>query len=132
MAFNFANVAEWEVKVAPVFAALRSSQSTGVNIRRRWRKNRDNGFSILVLPLERGAEEKNATTNTQKRCIHHPTMQPYPGGLVSRLRFHLSLSLSLRNPSIYFLPLLFRATVKEGSKFARARYFQRIQNGTNI
>jgi len=35
-------------------------------------KNRDNGFSILVLPFERGAGEKNATTNHRKKL--HPPM----------------------------------------------------------
>lgn len=54
-AFDYADVAKWGVKVAPVFfAAWRSSRRLGVNIRRTRRKNRDNGFSILVLPLERG------------------------------------------------------------------------------
>ena len=86
-------------------------------------KNRDNGFSILVLPFERRAGEKNATTNTQKK-IASANVTPPARNNISRLDFHLSLN----NPCVNFLPLLSRATVKENSKFARTRYFRRIQN----
>jgi len=118
MAFNFANVAEWEVKVAPVFATSRSSRSTGVNIRRRRRKNRDNGFSILVLPLKRGAREKNTTTNTQNRYIHR---RLHLQKIVTLIVPFLSFSLNL---SVHFLPLLSLVTMKEGFKFTHARYFE--------
>lgn len=86
-------------------------------------KNRDNGFSILVVPFERGAEVKNATTNTQKKVASANAITPARNS-ISRLNLHLSLN----NPCVNFLPLLSRATMKEDFKFACTGYFRRIQN----
>lgn len=69
-------------------------QSTSINIHRSPRKNRDNGFSILVLPLERQRRNAGMLVEQRAKSLHPPPAK----NSMSRPNFPLYLA----NPFISY------------------------------